>query len=145
MANPLVQLGQLNRLIASVSWPSFPALNVTAPYLNRDGIRLALDGEATRILPAMTGTVLSPEPYQPVSLTINLLKSQGLAAQYKAQQETQTPLGNCTVRPDATTLPPYNLYNMAIENVRELSFSGEDAGFSVMCRGYYLINSSLYT
>jgi hypothetical protein len=36
------------------------------------------------------------------------------------------------------------LINVAIEGVRELSFSGEDAGYAVTCRGYYLINSSLW-
>lgn len=145
MANPLVQLGSLNRLIASVTWQSFPALNVTAPFLNREGIRMALDGESTRMLAAMTGMVPSPEPYMPVTVTINLLKTQGLAAQYKLQMETQTTLGNCVVRPDSTILPAYDLTNMAIESVRELALSGEDAGFAVTCRGTYLINNFLYT
>jgi hypothetical protein len=142
--NPLVQQGSLNRIIASVVWQSFPALNVTAPFLNREGIRLALDGDATRFLPTMTGAVTSPEPYQMVTLTINLVKSQGLASQYKSQMETQTVLGDCVVRPDTKGLPPYDLVNCALEGVRELSFSGEDAGFSVTVRGYYSINSSLF-
>jgi hypothetical protein len=145
MANPLVQLGSLNRLIASVTWQGFPGLNVTPSFLNREGIRLALDGEATRFLPTLTGAVTSPEPYQMVTLNLALLKSQNLAAQYKSQMETQCLLGNCTVRPDSTVLPAYDLVNMAIESVRELAFSGEDAGYTVTCRGYYLINSNLWT
>jgi hypothetical protein len=144
MANPQVAQGTLNRLVASVTWTSFPALNVTPSFLNRDGIRLALDGEATRFLPTMAGAVTSPEPYQMVTLVLNLLKTQGLAALYKAQQESSCLLGSCVVRPDATTLPTYNLQNMAIEGIRELAFSGEDAGFSVTTRGYYLINSLLW-
>ena len=144
MANPLVDQGTLNRLKGSVVWQNFSALNVTAPFLNREGIRLALDGDATRFLPTLTGAVTSPEPYQMVTLTINLLKTQGLAAQYKRQMETQTVLGDCVVRPDTIALPPYDLVNCALESVRELSFSGEDAGFSVTVRGYYNINSSLY-
>lgn len=155
--NPLVSQGTLNRLSASVSWVSFPNLNVTAPFLNRDGISLALDGDATRFLPAMTGAVTSPEPYQMVTLTINLLKTQFLAPQYKAQMETSTLLGNCTVRPDVPVissilgqvtgiggLPPYDLVNMAIESVREQRYAGEDAGWTIVTRGYYLINSSLF-
>jgi hypothetical protein len=145
MANPNIQLGQLNRLIASVTWNSFPQLNVSASFLNRAGIILAFEGDATRILPAMAGTVLSPEPYQMVTVTVNLLKTQSLAQAYEAQRQTSTPLGNGTIRPDATTLAPYQLINMAIEGVRELAFSGEDAGYAVTCRGYYLINSSLWS
>jgi hypothetical protein len=144
MANPLVTLGSLNRLVASVTWNSFPELNVTASFLNREGIRLALDGETTRFLPALAGAVTSPEPYQMVTLTINLLKTQGLGYLYKRQMETQSTLGNGVVRSDVLTFPAYDVVNMAIESVRELTFSGEDAGFTVVCRGYYLINSSLW-
>lgn len=43
--NPLIPQGTLNRVRASVVWPSFPNLNVTASYLGRMGIRLSLDGE----------------------------------------------------------------------------------------------------
>lgn len=144
MANPNVNLGQLNRLIASITWASFPTLNVTASFLNREGISLAFEGEATNILGAMAGTVLSPAPYQMVTCTINLLKTQGLAAQYEAQRQTNTVLGNGVVRPDALTLPPYQLINMAIEGVRELGFSGESAGYTVTTRGYILINNTLW-
>lgn len=145
MSNPLVSLGVLNRVIASVTWQSFPALNVTASFLGREGIRLALDGEATRFLPQMTGMVVSPEVYQGVTLTINLLKTQSLATLYKAQMEAQTAIGNCVVRPDSTTLPAYDLVNAGLEGVREQSYSGEDAGWVVTVRATYYLNSNLWT
>lgn len=144
MSNPLVAQGVLNRVLASVIWQGFPQLNVIASFLNREGIRLALDGDATRFLPTMTGAVTSPEPYQMVTLTINLLKTQPLAALYKAQMEDQTVLGDCVVRPDSITLTPYDLVNCALESVREQSYSGEDAGWSVTVRGYYIVNASLF-
>ncbi len=145
MANPLVDQGTLNRLKASVVWQNYPSLNVTAPFLNREAIRLALDGEATQFLPTMTGAVTSGQPYMMITLTINLLKTQSLSGQYKAQLELASAIGNCTVRPDTTAHPPYDLVNCAIEGVRELTFSGEDAGWAVTIRGYYLINSSLWS
>jgi len=146
MANPLIQQGTLNRLVASVTWQNFPSLNVTPSFLNREAIRLALDGEATRFLPTVAGAVTSPEPYMMVTLTIHLLKTQGLSAQYKAQMESDTRLGNCVVRPDVQTggITPYDLVNVALEGVREQDYSGGDAGWAVTCRGYYLINSSLW-
>lgn len=144
MASPGINLGTLNRLLSSVTWAGFSTLNVTSSFLNRDGIRLAFEGEATRFLPALTGLVPSPEPYQPCTLTINLLKTQGLAQQYETQRQTQCFLGQGTVRTDTTTLGPYDLYSMAIENVRELAFSGEDAGYSIMLRGFLPLNSSLW-
>ena len=85
MANPLVAQGTLNRILGSVVWPSFSALNVTSSFLGKQGIRLALEGESTLFIPTMTGAVTSPEPYMMIGLTINLLKTQSLAAQYKSQ------------------------------------------------------------
>jgi hypothetical protein len=153
--SPLIALGTLNRLVASVTWQSFPQLNVTPSYLNREAIRLALDGESTRFLPTIAGAVTSPEPYMMVTLTINLLKTQQLSALYKAQMESSTLLGNGVVRPDVAPgstaigatgggISPYDIVNCAIEGVREQSYSGEDAGWVVVCRGYYLVNSQLW-
>lgn len=144
MSSPLILLGSLNRLRASVVWNDFPSLNVTASYLGKDGISLALDGESTAFINTMTGAVTSPEPYQMITLTLNLLKTQGLAGLYKSQVETSALLGNGVVRPDSVALPAYDITNCAIESVRELKFSGEDAGFAVTVKGYYLVNSSLY-
>ena len=143
-ANPLVSQGTLNRIIASVSWSSNNSLNVTAPFLGKDGISLTLQGAATTFIPTMTGAVTAPEPYQMVELTMHLLKTQPLAQAYKAQMETSTLLGDGTVRADTTTLGTYEIVNCAIQSISPLKFSGEDAGFIVTIGGYYLTNSNLW-
>lgn len=142
--NPLIAQGSLNRIIASVVWPDFPAYNVTAPYLGKGGLSLALEGETTLLIPTMTGAVQSQEPYMMISLTMNLLKSQGLAASYKLKMEADSNLGTGTVRPDTRTLGNYQIYNCAIESVRELSMAGQDPGFAVTVKGYYLVNAGLW-
>jgi hypothetical protein len=144
VANPNIPQGNLNRLIASVVWNDFPALNVTPSFLGKAGISLAFDGMATTFIPTMTGAVTSGEPYQLTTITINLLKTQGLAQQYEAQRQSLSTIGNCVVRPDTTTLGPYDIINCGIENVRELSFSGEDAAYAVTVRGYILLNSQAW-
>lgn len=144
MANPLVSLGTLNRLRASVSWATFPALNVTASYLGRSAIRLALEGQTSKAIEALTGIVQSPEAYQMVSLTMELLKSQALSNAYKAQIELSSLVGNCTVRPDATPLAPYQLLNMSVNSPNDIDFSGESASFTIKATGYYLVNSNLW-
>lgn len=144
MPNPQIAQGTLNRLVASVTFNDFPALNVTPSFLNKDGIRLAFDGEATTFLPTLTGAVTSLEPYQMVTLTINLLKSQGLANQYEQQLNTQSTIGDVTVRPDTSVLTPYDLTNCALETVRELQFNGQDAGYAVTIRGYVQRNNALW-
>lgn len=143
-ANPQVAQGTLNRLRASVVVASNAALNVTAPYLAREGVSLSLEGEATTFINTMTGAVTSPEPYMVASLTISLLKTQSLAGQYKARMEANSPIGDVTIYPDSSALPVYQLTNCAIESVREMKFSGEEASFMVTIKGYYLTNSNLW-
>jgi hypothetical protein len=142
--NPLIPQGSLNRLRASVVWPDFPNLNITQSYLGRMGIHLAFDGESTLYIPTMTGAVTSPEPIQLITLTAHLLKTVALASAYEAQRVSSALLGNGTVRSDSIALPVYQIINCAIENVRELSFAGDDADYAVTIKGYYLVNNDLW-
>ncbi len=146
MANPLIPQGILNRVRASLIWTAFPQLNVTAPYLGRAGISLAPEGPATVFLPTMTGAVPSMEPYQKMTLTVNLLRTQQLSNLYKQQMESSSLLGDGVVRPDIQSvgIGVYQLSNCAIENFRELNFAGGDAGYMILIGGYYNINSSLF-
>lgn len=146
MPNPLVPQGTLNRLKASILLNSFPALNITPPFLGREAIRLAFEGAATTFINTMTGAVTSPEPYQKATITANLLKTQGLADAWKQQYESSSLLGDLTVRPDVTSggIGPYPITNCAIQDLRELNFAGEDAGWIITIGGYYLINSTLF-
>lgn len=144
MANPLIQQGTLNRLRGSVTFNDNPSLNVVASNLGEEGIRLALDGPATTFINTLTGRVTSPEPYQPITLTLNLLKTQALADVYKRQQETNTLLGDATFRPDAATLSPYPLVNCGIAGVAEIVVTGKDPIYRVTIGGYYIINSQLW-
>ncbi len=145
MGNPLVDQGILNRIKGNVTWNNFPGLNVTAPFLDKEGINLRKEGEASAQHGTMTGITQSPEPYMPVSLVIALLKTQSLSDDYKSQMEDSVLLGQGTVYPDVTTgLTPYLLYNMSIQSVGELLFNGTTPIFAVTCRGYWPINNSLF-
>lgn len=145
--NPLIDQGILNRVRAAVLWSSFPQLNVSAPFLDRDGITLRKDGEATMQHPTMTGIVQSPEAYMAVSLVIALLRTQALCAAYQSQMQLSSVLGDCTVIPDVSTggLTPYSLHNVAIQTVGELLFNGTTPIFAVTCRGTWIVNNSLFT
>jgi hypothetical protein len=144
LANPNVQQGTLNRLIASVSFPSFPGLNITPSFLNREAIRMAFGGVLTGSLPSLTGRVTSPEPYQMVTLTIHLLRSQAFANTWKQQIESSSLLGDVTVRPDVTTMDPWYLSNVSIDNVDAMTFAGGDASFTIELGGIYYVNNSLW-
>jgi hypothetical protein len=142
--NPLIDQGTLNRLRATVTIPNNPQLNVTPPYLGPNGVSMTLEGEVTRNLPTMAGTVTSPEPYQMVTVTIQLLRSQALASLYKGMQETNSLIGPITVRPDAATLPDYTFQNCSITGTAPMTFNGGEPGYVITIKGYYPTNSSLW-
>lgn len=144
---PLISQGVLIRVRASLVWTNFPGLTITAPYLGKAGISLAFNGPRTVQIDTMTGAVQSPEPYIPCTITANLLRTQALAAAYQTQEQLTTLLGNATLRPDVKgpgVLALYELTNGAIDDVREMSFSGQDPGYMVSFKAYYSVNSGLY-
>jgi hypothetical protein len=142
--NPLIAQGTLNRLRASVIINSFPSLNVTAPYLGEDGVSINPDGEAVTYIKTLTGAVTSPEPYQQVMVEVHLLRTQGLANQYKLQLEASALLGAIVVRPDSSALSAYDFVNCSIQGWGPHKINGKDAGFMVKLGGYYVINQDLY-
>lgn len=145
MANPQIPQGQLNRIRASVTFVDHPELNVTPSYLSRGQIRYRREGVATTIIGTATGTVPSPEPYQTVTIELDLLKTQSLAAQYEIQRKANTFLGKCTVRPDVTTgLSPFDVYNVAIMNPGDLVFDGSNPTYPITLGGYEIINADLW-
>lgn len=144
MANPLVPQGFLNRVRGAISVTDVPALNVTASYLGKDGISMRPDNAATDIIPTMTGTVGSQTPYQQVTLTVHLLKTQGLGASYQQRFATDTSLGEVVVTPDATTFGNFTLLNCYLLNFNELPFNGMDAGFVVTIGGYLVTNDNMW-
>ena len=146
MANPNTPLGTINRLLASIVWHDFPSLNITPSFLATEAIDMTLEGVMTTMLPTMTGFVTSPEPWMPLRMVVHLVRSQSLAAAFKLQWENSTLIGPGTVRPDvaSSTLPPFQVDNVAITNLNALNYSGRDAGFIVTLMGQYQINSALW-
>lgn len=144
VGNPLVPQGTLNRLKASLVLPDLPALNVTASFLTKEGIGISFQGEITTMIQTMTGTVTSPEPYQMATVLVRLLRTQTLADAWKQQLETSSLIGDITVRPDTTTLSPYQILNCGIMTVGDLTFAGQDAGYGVSIAGYYPVNANLW-
>ena len=142
--NPLIDQGTLNRLRATLTVPNNTALNVTPAYLGPNGISVAFEGEATRNLPTMAGTVTSPEPYQMITITVQLLRSQGLANTYEQQRATLSTIGPVKVTTDATPLQDYNFQNCSISDVSPMTFNGGEPGYVVTIKGYYPINASLW-
>ncbi len=144
MASPLAQQGTLNRLRGSITFPDFPALNVTAPFLGPEGINVAFEGDSVENLGTMTGTVTSPAPYQMATVEIELLKSQPLSDQFKQQLETLALIGSFVIRPDTTTLSNYQILNGSIATAGPGRLNGSSVAYMVTLRGYYVVNGALF-
>ena len=148
MANPLLDQGRLNRLVASISFTRFPGLNITPSFLAPEAIRLALEGNAMTRLPTMTGMVISPEPYQFVSCSVHLNKAMALAAAWQQQYNSTVVIGDYTVYPDVDPsqggIGPYEISNGAIYSLREMSFTGNDVNWAINLTGYVNINQLLW-
>src|SRR6516164_6966385 len=111
MAFQFTPPGVLNRLRASVVYNDFPQLNVTSNFLTTEGIRLALEGNATDLLPAMVSLVSSPAPYLAASITMSIVRSSTLAEIYKLQFEDTTLVGLVSIFPDTDVLNPFIINN----------------------------------
>lgn len=144
MAFQFTPPGVLNRLRASVIFADFPELNVTSNFLTTEGIRLALEGNAADLLPAMVSLVSSPAPYMAASVTMSIVRSSTLAAVYKQQLENTTLVGLITIFPDTDVLNPFIINNVAIESIREMAMAGMEAAMVVSCRGYYNVNTGFF-
>jgi hypothetical protein len=144
MAFQFTPPGVLNRLRASVTYTDHPELNVTSNFLTTEGIRLALEGNATDLLPAMVSLVSSPAPYLSASITMSLVRSSSIAQLYKLQIEDVTLMGVVTIWPDTDVLTPFVLNNVALESVREMAMAGMEAAMVVTARGYYNVNTGFF-
>lgn len=148
MANPAVPLGTLNRLVASATFPSFPQLNVTPPFLGRRAIRFTPETDIVTFINVLTGMVTSPEPYIGVTFALHLVKTQSLANVWQAQWGITGLLGDCTIRPDvpaaAGGLQPFDLSNCGILRIGDMGFDGADESLMITCRGTYYVNNNLW-
>lgn len=143
MASPLTQ-GVLNRLRASVVFADFPGLQVTAANTAAEGISISPEGDTALQIPTMTGTVGSPEPFQMVTVTMHLLRTQALGDAYKTQIETDTNIGSINVILDSNAMENYQIENCSIVGWGEMPLAGKDPSFQVRIRGSYYINADLW-
>lgn len=144
MANPQIAQGTLNRARGAVVVADSPELNVTAPYLGREGISSNFEGDTTARMPTLTGIVNSPEIFMAVTVTICLLKTQALSDTYKQRMETNAIIGDITVIPDSPALSNYVFQNCSIRNVHDLALNGTTPNFMVTLQGFYPVNASLF-
>lgn len=136
--------GTLDRLRGSITVTDNSDLNVTSDYLGVGGITVAPSGNVTDFINTMTGRVTSPVPYIPVEVTINMLRTQTLAAAWYDQALSNSLLGAVTITPDVTTFPNITLRNCGITSLPSQSYAGTDPSFDIVISGYMIVNAQLW-
>lgn len=142
--NPLLQLGFISRLKGTVQFNDNPTFNITAPYMGRAGVRLALEGDFTQLLQQMVGVVQSQEVYLPATITVRLVKTTPLANQFKRRWESDSNMGSITFRSDAGNMDPFDFSNCAIATMPGMSADGTEGDFELHLKGSYYVNSNLF-
>jgi len=144
IGNPQIPQGVLNLTRVNVQVPNFPQLNITAPYFGTGGMTMSWTSPATTFINTLTGRVISPEPFQAVTIGLHLVKSQTLAGLWEAQRQSFTAIGNLLAYTDAALMPSYAFSNCAIENVNEITSNGKSYEYFVTVGGTYIINNQLF-
>lgn len=144
IGNPLIDQGTLNIARIGLQVSAFPQLNVTAPYLGSGGISLTPGGPATTFIPNLTGRTVAPEPYQPYTIGLHLVRSQLLAGLWEAQRVKLAYLGDILVFTDSLKLPSYSFAQCSIENIGDITSNGKSAEYMVTIGGTYVTNNDLF-
>lgn len=139
-----LSLGFLNRLRASVSVPSYSALNVTPAYLGDEGIRFTPEGNAAELLDQLAGRVVSANPYLAVTIELPLLRTMSAAAAWYNQMLTNAAIGSVQITPDSTTMPVIYVQNCVIRTPGAQGLNGRGPVMPVSVAGTMIINSALW-
>jgi hypothetical protein len=142
--NPILIPGNLNRVRGTILVPSNATLNITAPFLGKEGIVIAPQSAVVTQMQGMATVVNSEEPYQIVQVTAAIMKSLALSAAYLNQIKNAPILGQVTVTPDTTVIPAFTLYNVAITNWSQISMAGLQPDFTVTFQGQFNVSNDLW-
>jgi hypothetical protein len=143
--NPQIPQGVLNRVLTAILIPSNTALNITAPYMAKGFAKLEFEGDWTGQIGTGTGIVSSPEPYIMARVTVNLLRTQALAANWVAQGQQATYIGQVNVHSDTSTFPITTMTDTSIFQLDPGAMDGTDPVVRMILRGSYPINAALWT
>jgi len=144
MSNPYLSAGPLNRVRCSVVVTAIPTLNITSRFMGKSFAHIEFEGDFNQQIETATGVVNSPEPYVMATITVSLLRSQGLSAAWLAQAQNTTILGDVTIYSDTSVWPAISLSDVGIKSISPGAFDGTDPVVRLVMRGSYNINSTLW-
>lgn len=143
--NPNLFPSNLNRIRGTILVPGNATLNITAPFLGKEGIVIAPQSAVVTQMQGMTTVVNSEEPYQIVQVTAAIMKSLALSASYLNQIKNSPTIGTITITPDTAVMDSFTLYNVAITNWSQISMAGLQPDFTVTFQGQFNTSNDLWS
>lgn len=144
MANPNIQLGNLNRVRASVVVPAFSALNIISSYMTDRFVSISFDEDFVGQIQTATGIVNSPEPYVMASVTTQVLRTLPIAGSYISQAQSNAILGTVVIHSDSTSFPAIRIRNASLLRPQPGEYSGKSGALDITLRGVYEVNNDLW-
>jgi hypothetical protein len=144
---PQISQGTLNLIRCSIIIPSFTNLSITPEYMSHEMAGITFDGPSVEQYDTGTGLVNSPQPYVKATISCTILKTQGLAASWFAQFQSQSILGTVEMHPDddpTTGWPVVRMHTAALMHPQPGRFNGKDPGITLTISGKVNTNSSLF-
>ena len=142
--NPLITQGLLNRVITAIHVPTFPQLNLSAPYMSKSMVNLTFDGPFTDQIETATGIVNSPKPFVMGQLVLSVLRSQAVSGLWILQVQTASYIGSVTTYSDSTVVPSVILANCSITDIDPGAYDGTDPTTKVTVKGVFYTNALLW-
>ena len=144
MANPLINLGTLNRVRASVVFPSFTSLNITSSQMGRRFVSLTFDEDFVQQIQQGVGIINSPEPYVMATVTCDVLRTLPLAQAFISQLEQTAVLGTVYVHSDTSAFPKRTVYNASVLKADPGEYDGINGVLALTIRGVFYPNNTLW-
>jgi hypothetical protein len=137
-------LGTINRLLGSITFPSNPALNVTANTITEEGILVEPESGGGELLPQMTGAVVSLRPYTMVRVSFGILRTLTIGADWYQQWLLNSAVGDMHITPVTSIFPTQFITNAVISSVGRIAENGHAADMPIVVTGTLILNSSLW-
>ncbi len=142
--NPLINLGNLNRVRASVTFPAYTSLNITSAQMGKRFVSVVFDEDFVGQIQQGVGIINSQEPYVMATVTCDVLRTQPLAQAFITQVQANAYVGTVNVYSDTSAFVPPTIYNCSILKADPNAFDGMSGVLALTIRGVFYPNADLW-
>ena len=143
--NPMPNLGNLNRVRASVTFPGFTSLNITSSQMGKRFVSVVFDEDFVTQIQQGVGIINSPEPYVMSTITCDIMRTLPLAQAFISQIQDTAVLGTVKVYSDTSAFIPPTIYNASVIKADPNAFDGTQGVLALTIRGIFYPNSNLWS